>query len=277
MAARRHMVMIRLLPVLILLGGGCIPPPSTAKTRSRPPSESSSKPPSASAGSISTSESDTSISGPMMPDEFRFNPAGILQPGSGDGDTDPTNYAPGIRFPIEMPRAFANSQVWGHGGQQGHGGRECDPANYSYPWSDNFCETRDSSHKALLCPRGYGHQGQDIRPNSCAKDKYLAVAAENGKITHIGLFSVSLRSDSGLTFRYLHLDMSNLKVQTGDRVTRGQPIGYVASDFGAATTTTHLHFEIRQTFTDGTTTVTEFLPPYMSLVVAYQRMLAGEE
>jgi murein DD-endopeptidase MepM/ murein hydrolase activator NlpD len=183
-------------------------------------------------------------------------------------------YAPGIRFPIEAPKAYANSQVWGHGGAQGSGG-QCDPANYSYPWSDNFCETRDWS--APLCPTGKGHQGQDIRPNSCAKGKYTAVAAEAGTITHIGIYTVYLSADSGRTFRYLHLDMAHLKVVAGQRVTRGQAIGFVSDNFGSTSTTIHLHFEIKEPVTDGTATIVTFVPPYSSLVDAYQRMLAGKD
>jgi len=37
--------------------------------------------------------------------------------------------------------------------------------NYSYPWQDNFCETRD--FEVGQCATGMGHQGQDIRPSSC--------------------------------------------------------------------------------------------------------------
>jgi murein DD-endopeptidase MepM/ murein hydrolase activator NlpD len=211
----------------------------------------------------------------MAPSEFTFNSPGHLQPSTGDGDADSTIYAPGIRFPIETPNAFANSQVYGHGGEHGAAGSQCDSANYVYPWSDNFCEKRDRT--TPLCPSGKGHQGQDIRPNSCVRGKYIAVAAESGTITQIGSYTVSLIGDSGRTFRYLHLDMNNLKVRLGDTVTRGQPIGYVSNDFGGTTTTIHLHFEIRESVTDGTTTMTTFVPPYSSLVDAYQRLLAGEE
>ncbi len=41
--------------------------------------------------------------------------------------------------------------------------------NYSYPWQDNFCETRD--FQAGQCPGGFGHQGQDIRPATCTLDE----------------------------------------------------------------------------------------------------------
>src|SRR5262249_56674835 len=39
---------------------------------------------------------------------------------------------------------------------------ESAPENYSYPWRDNFCETRN--FYVGQCPGGLGHQGQDIRP-----------------------------------------------------------------------------------------------------------------
>jgi len=273
MAAHRATATFLLLAVL--LAAGCQPsaPPSgpTGPTKTPGAKGSGSK-----TGSKSTTPTPKPTSTPDTPvaSEFKFNPAGQLHANSGQGDADPTIYAPGMRFPIEKPRAFANSQVWGHGGLHGPGG-ECDAENYGYPWSDNFCETRDFT--APLCPAGTGHQGQDIRPNSCARDKYIAVAAEAGTITHIGTFTVYLNADSGRVFRYLHLDMHNLKVGLGDKVARGQAIGYVANDFGTTQTTIHLHFEIRETVTDGTATITTFVPPYTSLVDAYQRMLAGEK
>lgn len=208
------------------------------------------------------------------PGAIGFNPSGQLQPNSGRGDTDDTIYAPDMRFPIEKANAFANSQVYGHGGMSGPGGSECDHANYEYPWRDNFCEDR-AQYKTPLCPAGTGHQGQDIRPPSCAKSKYTAVAAEAGTITQIGKYTVYLSADSGRIFRYLHLDMTKLQVAVGQRVQRGDPIGLVSNFFGDTTTTIHLHFEIREPVTDGTATITTWVPPYASLVDAYQRLLAG--
>ena len=104
-------------------------------------------------------------SGPLQsgPSGFKFNPPGQLQTNTGQGDSDGTVYAPGMRFPIEKPNAYANSQVYRRGGGD-QGGDQCKAANYSYPWSDNFCEIRDRT--TPLCPAGKGHQGQDIRPNS---------------------------------------------------------------------------------------------------------------
>src|SRR6185503_19032668 len=107
------------------------------------------------------------------PTGFTFRPAGELVSGSGQGRVDNKVYLPNMRFPLESPAAYANSQVWGTGGSQGPGGSQCAPVNYSYPWHDNFCELR--THEMPLCPSGTGHQGQDIRPSTCERDKHWVV------------------------------------------------------------------------------------------------------
>jgi murein DD-endopeptidase MepM/ murein hydrolase activator NlpD len=178
-----------------------------------------------------------------------------------------------MRFPIAAPAAYADSQVYGHGGSNGPGGGQCDAVNYSYPWRDNFCEAR--AYSTPLCPSGTGHQGQDIRPNSCKAAVYDAVAAEDGVISQIGSYTVYLSADSGRLYRYLHLQMNQLKVHVGDRVTRGQPIGLVSNNFGSTPTTIHLHFEIKEAVSWNGSTITTFVPPYSSVVDAYQRLLAG--
>src|SRR5690242_14735552 len=99
---------------------------------------------------------------------FTYEPSGQLAPGSGKGRPDVRVYAPGILFPFEKGPAFANSQVWGHGGNEGPGNTsQCDAVNFTYPWHDNYCETRDWDMP--LCPGGHGHQGQDIRAADCKK------------------------------------------------------------------------------------------------------------
>jgi murein DD-endopeptidase MepM/ murein hydrolase activator NlpD len=204
-----------------------------------------------------------------------FDPPGALVPGSGTGLADSTVYAPGIRFPLEEAPAYPNSQVYGAGGLHGPAGGQCASANYSYPWRDNFCETRSSSQIAPLCPAGFGHQGQDIRPRSCEKSVHWAVAAEDGQITNIGIYTVTLLGDSGTQYRYMHMNMSALAVGFGDRVTMGQRLGMVSNDFGGTPTTIHLHFEIRQNVELNGETVFTFVPPYPTLVDAYERLLQG--
>ena len=86
--------------------------------------------------------------------EFSYNPPGVLVAGSGDGRMDDKAYAPDMRFPIQSAPAFANSQVWGIGGSEGPAGSSCSDGNFSYPWSDNYCETR--TWEMPLCPSGEG-------------------------------------------------------------------------------------------------------------------------
>jgi murein DD-endopeptidase MepM/ murein hydrolase activator NlpD len=202
-----------------------------------------------------------------------YTPIGDLHGSGAKGYTEASQFAPGIRFPLKEPKAFANSQVYGHGGASGPGGGQCDTANYQYPWHDNFCETR--GYDTPICPAGVGHQGQDIRPNSCTKAKYVAVAAEDGTITQLGSYTVYLTAKDGRLFRYLHLQMNALKVKLGDSVQRGDPIGLVSNNFGKTATTIHLHFEIKEPVTEKGASLFTFVPPYSSLVDAYQRLLAG--
>jgi murein DD-endopeptidase MepM/ murein hydrolase activator NlpD len=195
---------------------------------------------------------------------FSYRPAGELTPGSGSGRNDPFIYLNGLRFPLEQAPAFANSQVWGHGGAHGSGG-QCDPPNYSYPWRDTFCEKR--SWAMPLCPAGVGHQGQDIRPATCKKDEYWVVAAAAGQITKVGSYSVYLMADSGTRIDYLH--MSAVQVKAGDRVKAGARIGKVSNVFNGTPTTIHLHLNLFQNVAGRGWT---YVPPYTSLISAYQTL-----
>ncbi len=197
--------------------------------------------------------------------QFTFRPPGELVQGSGTGVTSSAIHAAGIRFPVERPKAYLNSQVYGIGGNKGPPGSWKDVGNYAYPWRDNFCEIRSRATPA--CPSGSGHQGVDIRPGGPEDQKYWAVAAEDGKITSVGLYSVYLTASSGIQYRYLHLEMARLSVKQGDVIERGQRIGLISNDFGGTPTPVHLHFEILQNV-KGRGLV--HVPPYSSLVKAYQ-------
>lgn len=197
-------------------------------------------------------------------DPFTYDPPGQLASGSGKGRVDMNVYAPGIRFPIESGPAFANSQVWGHGGNSGPGS-QCDIENFSYPWHDNYCETRDWDMP--LCPSGTGHQGQDIRAASCKAGVHTAVAVVDGTITSIGSYSVYLTAADGTRFDYLH--EQDVIVKEGQKVKRGDPIGKVSNQFGGSATTVHLHFNIHQNVA-GIGAV--YVPPYLSVVHAYETL-----
>lgn len=206
-------------------------------------------------------------------DSFTYDPPGQLVPTSGNGRKDQGEYAPGIRHPMEHAPAFANSQVWGVGGNSGPSGSQCDDRNYSYPWHDNYCETRDYAMR--LCPSGKGHQGQDIRPGTCADRTHWVLAVADGTITSVGSYSVYLTTGEGTRFDYLHMD--DLQIKKGQVVKRGARLGKVSNVFysnGARVPTTwHLHFNIYQNVNGEMV----YAPPYMSLVRAYERLLADED
>lgn len=199
---------------------------------------------------------------------FTYDPAGTLVPANSGkgGRVDLKLYAPTMLFPMEKPEAFANSQVYGHGGGSGPGGSQCDKENFSYPWHDNYCESR--SWDMPLCPAGTGHQGQDIRASDCTKNVHNVLAAEDGTITQVGSYSVYLTTASGTRFDYLH--MGSVAVKVGQAVKRGALMGKVSNEFGGSATTVHLHFNIRQAVAN---TGTVYVPPYMSLVESYKRFL----
>jgi len=256
---------------------GCNPQSNESSSSS---STSASSSESFSETSIDTSASESSSSEAVTHIDFPHAEPAALLAGSGSGYTDVSNWAPNMCFPL-ADEGFANSQVYGKGGSNGGGGSQCDSPNYSYPWRDNFCESRSWTN--VFCGSGQGHQGQDIRPKTCAKDTYWAVAAEDGTVTSIGTYTVTLVGDGSphRIYRYLHMQTASLKVAAGDHVARGQKLGKVSNNMGSTPTTIHLHYEIRiaqqETGADGTVYAAQtFVPPYTALVDAYQRKLAGD-
>ncbi|MGD2184614.1 MAG: M23 family metallopeptidase [Desulfobacterales bacterium] len=203
------------------------------------------------------------ITGCQTKKAFEYNPPGELVPNSGQGRVDHNVYLAGMRFPLAHSPAYANSQVYGVGGLHGPAGSQCDERNYSYPWTDNYCETR--TWDMPLCPSGKGHQGQDIRPPDCTDSTHWAVAVEDGTIIHIGSYSVYLQGDSGIRHRYLHLDHDQLAVSIGQQVKNGDRIGLISDNMGSTATTIHLHFDM---YSGGL-----YIPTYMSLVEAYKDLI----
>lgn len=201
----------------------------------------------------------------LLAGEPFYAPVGELVPGSGEGAADATVYAPGMRYPVRDAPSYPNSQVWGHGGSEGPGGSQCDAENFSYPWHDNYCETR--SWDMPLCPSGVGHQGQDIRASTCDNAVHPYVAARDGTVTSIGSYSVYVTAADGQRFDYLH--GADIAVAVGDTVAREQQIGMVSNQFGGTATTVHLHFNIKQ---DVAGVGFVFVSPYMSLVAAYEEL-----
>ncbi len=213
---------------------------------------------------------------------FSYLPVGDLLPESGPGFADDTVYRD-ILFPT-AGRAYLNSQVYRYGGYygalNGMEGGQCEAQNYEYPWQDTFCEKR--SRDQDLCPGG-GHEGLDIRPADCTKNAHLAVAAEDARVVDVRRHWVTLQTNDGTLYNYLHLNMGALNVSLGDYVSKGDPIGVISNDFyksdgTSVPTTIHLHFEMYENYvTDGDDEpLFTKVNPYLTLVAAYDRKLRDE-
>jgi murein DD-endopeptidase MepM/ murein hydrolase activator NlpD len=242
---------------------------------------------------------------------FTYHAPGKLIPGSGmrgnDGRADRTVYAR-LRFPIAEAPAYANSQSFMHWGDCDNTGRvgrrgvkgapyRCrvngqplvfdESKNYAYPWRDNFCE-----HRWFFvgqCPAGLGHQGQDIRPASCAQRnagadrcipyRHDVVAVSDAAVLRApqqaSLFLVVNRAGEHVRVRYLHMNPNMLdadRMLTGRAVREGEVIGKVGNYFKfSGGTTYHLHFDMQVPTKDGWV----FVNPYMTLVAAYERLIGG--
>lgn len=213
---------------------------------------------------------------------FAYHPPGKLHASdlrTGRAD-DRRVYLPDMAFPIDLSggqHPHMNSQIFGYGGggwggKGAPGGTECDTRNYDpFTQRDNFCEVR--SWPMPFCPSGSGHQGQDIRPPTCANRKWMAVAAADGVITYVSSYTtVRLKANDGTTYYYLHLHPTGMRVKQGQRVEKGDPIGYLSNIMGGKRgTTIHLHFAARQTVEVNGTTQSVYLPVYTSLIAALRR------
>jgi murein DD-endopeptidase MepM/ murein hydrolase activator NlpD len=254
--------------------GDSAPPVSAETGEPVPP-----LPPPSETADDSTSGPAPSTPAPVTP-SFYFFRAGNLAPASGTGALESAVLVPDMQFPIKDAPAVAQTQVYRYGGGV-KGGDQCDARNFSAPWRDNYCETRSTTNSTPWCSKTGVHLGQDIRvgtPEGCNAERttkaadrtrYEVVAVEDGVISNVGSYSVTLRANSGgRIYRYLHLNMAKLKVATNQNVKKGDVIGYVSNDFGGTPTTLHLHFEIKlNTAENGW----QYAPPYTSLLEAYKR------
>ena len=245
---------------------------------------------------------------------FTYYSPGDILPGTGfrrrGGVADHTVYSK-IRFPLADAPAFANSQSfmnWGNCEATGRSGAgtlggvrayrcrvngqmlildESAAENYSYPWRDNFCETRN--FYVGQCPAGLGHQGQDIRPAFCKQrieganrcEPYLhdVVAVRDGAVlrapTQEALYIVVNAPNERLRFRYLHMLPKQFNADglvSGRFVHEGEVIGKVGNFFRRERATTyHLHFDMQVPTKYGWV----FINPYMTLVASYERLIRG--
>lgn len=245
--------------------------------------------------------------------DFTYRPPGEIIANSGyrgqGGHRDMTVYAQ-IRFPIAKAPAFANSQSFMNWGDCNLTGRvswaptkgdpyrckrndkplvfdESAKENYSYPWQDNFCETRD--FEVGQCANGMGHQGQDIRPSSCSlrndgadrcmPDIFPAVAVRDGVVvrgrSQQAMHLLVNTRNEHIRFRYMHMNPARLDADGmvhGRRVAEGERVGVVSNyQDRVGGTTVHLHFDVQVFTRDGWLWVN----PYVTLISSYERLIGG--
>ena len=155
------------------------------------------------------------------------------------------------------------------------------------PWRDTFCEGRnDAKHANAICTSGKGHQGQDIRPQTCDANTYWVVAVENGVVTQVASYYVKVRSTEKpyRFYTYLHMETGfNKHFKLGQPITRGEKLGRASNNFGNSVTSIHLHFEMRlnlqsNVVVDGKPlALNAYVPPYVALINAYERRLDGTD
>ena len=112
------------------------------------------------------------------------------------------------------------------------------PVKDRFRWTSGFGYRRD--------PKGYGtrmHEGTDM----AGAYGTAIFATADGVVTHAGWDGgygrlVKIRHDFGIETRYAHL--SEIRVEVGQRVSRGDRIGDMGNS--GRSTGTHLHYEVRQ-------------------------------
>ncbi|HWP24809.1 MAG TPA: M23 family peptidase [Xanthobacteraceae bacterium] len=220
----------------------------------------------------------------LLSPTFTYYGPGKIFPGSGfrnaPGRADYTVYAP-MRFPLEEAPAYANSQIY-----RPRSGKGRDASTeYAYPWRDNFCERRGFA--VGQCPGGIGHQGQDLRPAPCREPlgndrcdpAHNLVAVRSGAIMRSpkqeAVYIVVNNANEHIRFRYLHMEprkMDEENLLSWRNVREGELIGQVSTYSKKENGTTyHLHFDIQVPTKYGWV----FVNPYMTLVVAYERLIGG--
>ena len=185
-----------------------------------------------------------------------------------------------IRFPLEAP-AFVHSQSFSRRGSSD----KSDKPNATYPWRDNFCESR--SFEVGQCASGFGHQGEDIRPGACPDKRDGADACDpkqqpifavrDGVVIRspkqqAATLQVNSRTEH-IRFRYMHMNpaaMDTDGVLNGRRVAEGEKLGVVSNYLDHPNgTSRHLHFDVQVFTRDGWIWVS----PYATLISAYERLI----
>jgi hypothetical protein len=225
----------------------------------------------------------------MSPD-FTYFPAGDIVARSGarkqGGREDFTAYSQ-IRFPLQKEPAFAHSQSLRNRKSEDKPLDGRLSGTHGYPWQDNFCEPR--SFSVGQCASGFGHQGQDVSPESCALPnetgercdprQQAVVAVRDGVLIRplkqqAAMLQINTRTEH-LRFRYMHMNPATMDadgILSGRHVEEGEKIGVVSNYLDHPNGTTHhLHFDVQVFTRDGWLWVN----PYVTLISAYERLIHG--
>jgi hypothetical protein len=222
--------------------------------------------------------------------DFSYRPAGDIIANSGfrkqGGRADFNAYSQ-IRFPLQKAPAFVHSQSFRNRRSSDKPIDELVGSKTSYPWQDNFCESR--SFGVGQCPGGFGHQGQDIRPAPCGPDnegpercdpkQRAVVAVRDGVVIRslkqqAAALQINTRNEH-IRFRYMHMNPSAMDadgILNGRHVDEAEKIGVVSNYLDHPNgTSRHLHFDVQVFTRDGWLWVN----PYTTLVSAYERLIRG--
>jgi hypothetical protein len=220
--------------------------------------------------------------------DFSYRPSGDIIARSGfrkqGGRADFNTYSQ-IRFPLDTAPAFIHSQSFRNRKSSDRPIDELVGSNTSYPWQDNFCESR--SFGVGQCPGGFGHQGEDIRPapcppqsdgtNGCDPKQKAVLAVRDGIVIRSPKQQAATlqinTSNEHIRFRYMHMNPATMDadgVLNGRHVDEAEKIGVVSNYLDHPNgTSRHLHFDVQVFTRDGWLWVN----PYVTLVSAYERLI----
>lgn len=142
------------------------------------------------------------------------------------------------REPVVITQAVP--QVTRHGTYNPYGGQAGDPATGEFIWPVPH-------YRSISRWAGYGHRGADITAvygtTIVAADNGVVEIAQDVRGTALWTYGIMVKIDHGNGFATLYAHCSELLVEEGEYVVKGQPIARVGST--GYSTGPHCHFEIQ--------------------------------
>ncbi len=101
----------------------------------------------------------------------------------------------------------------------------CATGDLVYPLAEGYNMTSDYGPREITVAGASGwHAASDLQhwPNNCGDPIY---AIQEGRVTFVGAFQVTLKHPDGYDISYLHMWPKDVMVKVGDDITAGQQIG----------------------------------------------------